>query len=723
MPSQKSRFLLIALFFLMTLSAGADDGKVIQARIYIDARENLGDFMKLAPDIVFRGDNYVEIVTDGEQLDRIEALGFGIEIVHDDLTAFLKSRLPKDKDMGGYKTLDEIYTYLDGIINDHPAIISQKISLGLTIEGRDIWAVKISDNPEIDEDEPEILFTSAIHSREVITPEVMFYFMDHLTDNYGSDSLATYLVDNREIWCVVVVNPDGYYHNQVIEPGGGGMWRKNRRDNGDGTFGVDLNRNFGYEWGYDDEGSSPYTSSPTYRGTGPFSEPETQIMRDFTIAHDFIISVYYHSHSNFVLYPWSYDTLHTVDNKIFVGIADSISTMNGYAPGTCWELLYPVNGGSDDWYYGEQSLKDKIFAFTLEVGSYEDNFWPPLSRVPALISENLQPNLMFAELAGNVYRILPPLPPVMDIPDTVNATGYDVAWSLDDTINPAVIYELMELQEYVHGKVDSADNLENWYNDGFSISNIRFTSYPSSFHSNTGNNLSNAIETTIPISISMNDTLKFKTYYDIEDDWDYAYVEISTDGAVFYPIEGNITTEYDPHGNNRGHGITGDSGGWIEAAFSLENYVGKNIYIRFSYITDEYTYDEGFYIDNIFPLDGYNISNIISSSIADTFYTMADKSEGVYYYKVRGRDVDGQWGMYSDINSTFAWAFLCGDVDGDKSINILDITFLIDYIYKSGPMPDPVEAADVNSSGGVNLLDITYLINFLYKSGPEPDCP
>jgi murein tripeptide amidase MpaA len=96
------------------------------------------------------------------------------------------------------------------------------------------------------------------------------YYMWYLLENYGTDPEATYLVDNREMYFVPCFNPDGYEYNRQTDPNGGGMWRKNRRNNG-GSYGVDLNRNFGYMWGYDDLGSSPIPSSETYRGPSAFS--------------------------------------------------------------------------------------------------------------------------------------------------------------------------------------------------------------------------------------------------------------------------------------------------------------------------------------------------------------------------------------------------------------------------------------------------------------------
>ena len=68
-------------------------------------------------------------------------------------------------------------------------------------------------------------------------------------------------------------------------------------------------------------------------------------------------------------------------------------------------------------------------------------------------------------------------------------------------------------------------------------------------------------------------------------------------------------------------------------------------------------------------------------------------------------------------------AFICGDINSDGNINILDVTSLIDYLYKNGPEPTPPQSADVDHSGTLNILDATYIINYLYKEGPEPDCP
>ncbi|MBN2227460.1 MAG: immune inhibitor A [candidate division Zixibacteria bacterium] len=701
----------------------------MQVRVYFETKEQWGQLLKMNLDIVWRAEDYYEIIPGPDDMRKLETLGFKTEIVHENLTEYLQSRLAPDKAMGGYKTLSEINAYLDALIFDNANIMSPKVSIGQTLEGRDIWAFKISDNPKIDEDEPEVLYTAAIHAREVITPEVLFYFINYLLDNYGIISEVTEIVDNRELWFILVCNPDGYYHNEVTDPGGGGMWRKNRRNNGDGYYGVDLNRNWGYLWGLDDEGSSPYTYDETYRGTGPFSEPETQALRDFHLAHDFIISLYYHSYSNLCLWPWGYAVnTFTPDEDIFSQMGDTISAFNGYAPGTA-AGLYPTNGASDDWLYGEQTAKAKSFAFTMEVGSYSDNFWPPTSRIQALISENLQPNLFLARIAGDVYSLRAPSAPTLILPDTVPNTAYEVVWSHNDTLNPAVMFELAEMQGY-QVKTDSADNFDNFNNNGFTTTTARFHTAPTSFYSGLDSDLDNYFTTTTPYLVQENDTLRFWTWYDIETDWDYAYVEISTNGATYVTLPGNITDTTNLHGNNRGDGITGASGGWVEGLFDLAAYVGENVFIRISYVTDSYVEEEGFYIDDISPVALYESITVVSSTITDTSYAFTDKPIGTYYYKVRAKDLQNQWGAFSSVVEVFVaegQQYVCGDPNGDENVNLLDVLYLIDHLYSEpiGPAPIPAEAGDPNADGNINLLDVLYLIDYLYgtPTGPEPLCP
>ncbi|MBU1097296.1 MAG: immune inhibitor A [Bacteroidetes bacterium] len=306
--------------------------------------------------------------------------------------------------MGGYYTLTEVYSKLDEMIQNFPNLISQKEIIGYTNEDRGIIAIKISDNPNIDEDEPEILYTALHHAREPESMMQMIYFMFYLLENYGSDTEATYLVNNREMYFIPVVNPDGYEYNRVNNQNGGGMWRKNRRNNLDGQFGVDLNRNYGpvQYWNSPNGGSSLQTSSDVYRGTAPFSEPETAAIRKFLINHKIKTCLNYHAFGNLLIYPYGALPIETPDSAIFREFARDMTRYNNYFFGTDQQTVnYSTRGNSDDFMYdGEPDSLDKIFAMTPEVGAGSDGFWPSQSRIIPLAEENVFPNLYYAWISG-----------------------------------------------------------------------------------------------------------------------------------------------------------------------------------------------------------------------------------------------------------------------------------------------------------------------------------
>jgi hypothetical protein len=152
------------------------------------------------------------------------------------------------------------------------------------------------------------------------------------------------------------------------------------------------------------------------------------------------------------------------------------------------------------------------------------------------------------------------------------------------------------------------------------------------------------------LSVQAGDTLEFWTYYDIEDNWDYAYVKVSTDGGSSYtPIAGNITTTYNPHGNNQGNGITGSSNNqWVNAVFPLDDFVGLSIRIKFCYVTDGSVLGSGIYIDDVYPIDSFANQTVLSSDIAETSYLVEGREDGTYYYQVRAKDAEDQWSGFSN---------------------------------------------------------------------------
>ncbi len=307
--------------------------------------------------------------------------------------------------MGGYLTADEVYAKLDEMFQSYSNIITEKDSIGATLLGEPIYAVKISDNPNINEDEPEVFYNSLIHAREPEGMMQLLYFMYYLLDNYGTDPEVTYLVNNRQLYFVPIFNVDGYKYNESTNPNGGGMWRKNRRLNSDGSKGVDLNRNWGYNWGYDNTGSSPNPSSETYRGTAAFSEPETETIRQFCISHNFNTALNYHTYSDLLILPWGYVPHETPDSLLYREFASEMTQYNHYTWGTSSDIIYSVNGDSDDWMYGEQTEKNKMIIMTPEVGTSSDGFWPLQSRILPLAEENIFPNLYIAWAAGDFVKV------------------------------------------------------------------------------------------------------------------------------------------------------------------------------------------------------------------------------------------------------------------------------------------------------------------------------
>lgn len=305
--------------------------------------------------------------------------------------------------MGGFFTLNEIYWHLDNMATLYPNLVKPRMvtdSNTTTAEGRYLYWLKLSDNPNTDEAEPEMLYTAVHHAREPAGVSQLIMYMYYLLENYNTDPEIHYLLDHTELYFIPCVNPDGYFYNESISPNGGGMWRKNRRDNLDGNYGVDLNRNYGVNWGYDNTGSSPNTVDDTYRGTSAFSEPETQIVENFCAAHTFKIAINYHTYSNVIVQPYSHDVnAVNPDYPVYNAWGQLLTAENGYAYGTAIQTVgYTANGGSDDWMYGEQNLKPKIFAMTPEAGDQADGFWPAQNRIIPICKINLPMDLNAARL-------------------------------------------------------------------------------------------------------------------------------------------------------------------------------------------------------------------------------------------------------------------------------------------------------------------------------------
>jgi len=292
---------------------------------------------------------------------------------------------PQPPDAGLYHTYDEINRELHELATQYSAI-AQVHSLGKSVEGRDLWALKISAAVAQDQGEPEIVLLGCHHAREWIAVDVPFLIGRHLLQNYMRDTLVTRLLDHATVWVAPMINPDGHQYSVSSQR----LWRKNRRNNNDGSFGVDLNRNYGHEWG--GAGSSGDTFSEVYRGPAPFSEPETQAIRDFLQSRPVKALISYHNFSQLVLYPWGYTTSPAPDrallDQLANDIADRIRAVHGvrYTPQQAADL-YLASGDTGDWLY---ALK-QVPALTIELrpASSIPGFELPEDQIQPTFEENL----------------------------------------------------------------------------------------------------------------------------------------------------------------------------------------------------------------------------------------------------------------------------------------------------------------------------------------------
>jgi len=238
-------------------------------------------------------------------------------------------------------------------------------SVGASYEGRPILAVKIGP-PDDSPARPNVLFMGTHHAREWISTAVAMKVIRWLADSGAG------LITSHDVWVIPVENPDGYQYTFTNER----YWRKNRRPNDNGSYGVDPNRNYPAFWGADEVGSSSYPYAETYRGTSPGSELETQAVMAFHAAHPPLVSLSYHSYSGLVLYPWGFRAGELAPDlprfqalagtDLNPAVADSVpgSSLDHYHPGPGWNL-YTTNGEYTDWAYRSHGT----IAFTTELTS------------------------------------------------------------------------------------------------------------------------------------------------------------------------------------------------------------------------------------------------------------------------------------------------------------------------------------------------------------------
>lgn len=304
--------------------------------------------------------------TSGQQV-ALKARGFSIETITPDISGVYECNFRSGCDFGQYLTYAQFIDTMRTIAINNPGICKLE-TLGTSYGGRQLLIMKVSDNPQVHENEPAVHFEGDIHGDEKIGWAVAFEMLKYLVTRYGTDTLVTRLVNTREIWLNPMYNPDGY--------------NAGSRYNGNS---VDLNRNWGWMWGNESQ-----------MGAAPFSEPENRATLAHLFRHPFVMFISFHAGTEFISYPWSYspDSLVVPENRHILFLSQRYFAPTGYEVGQGYHGMYPINGSTKDFDFGACGM----MGWSIEVHYTKT---PPASEIDPTFNENRPAMLEFFHRAGH----------------------------------------------------------------------------------------------------------------------------------------------------------------------------------------------------------------------------------------------------------------------------------------------------------------------------------
>ena len=367
----------------------------------------------------YKPGHFLDLVVDNKLYKEILHQGYNVEITQTE--SQLKENMITGRDLDGYRTYEDVLMELQQLEIDYPDLcklydIGDSQGKIYSDEGNsfyddyyhEIWALKLSDNVNEEEDEPGVFYLGEHHARETISLEVTMDILNYLIYYYGTDPTITSNVNNTEIWFIPLLNPNG--HKIVIDEACM-FWRKNIRDNDENGYitpafssnnapdGVDPNRNYGFEWGY--SGSSSDMNHSMYNGPQAWSEPEITAMKNLLESHQFVAGLTYHSYGEFICSPYSYSkSIITPDHKALEELMDDLAALSGYTPYTGVEMS-PAMGCTEDYVYGTQGT----FCYTVELA---DQFIPPAWEIESVFEQNIDAALLllnrvnYSTLTGHI---------------------------------------------------------------------------------------------------------------------------------------------------------------------------------------------------------------------------------------------------------------------------------------------------------------------------------
>lgn len=625
--------LLISTIFVI----GAAQDMIV--RIYAPSWQYLERIDKKSLDIAAgRDGEWYDLVVDQEGLNKVIASGLPYEVT------IYSLEYEKEKVRGSYLSYTQINDSLREFAQNNVSICKLDSLPFPTYEGRWIYGVKISDNPQLEEDEPGFTIDGCHHSREWATPQAVLFFADSMLRAYGNVPEITEIIDETQIYCFPLINVDGYVYDYPA----GNLWRKNREPFG-GSIGADPNRNYGGAlngeidgyWGAADEDQLTHRpSASTFCGAFAYSGDEIWAYTTYIREHKIVTGFSLHSYGEQVMYPWGYKPQGTPDATLYdqkgAYMASMMQGVYGgtYTPGQSYYNPYPTAGNTRDWVYGYNHYVAGLSTlfYGAEIGT---DFYQDQSQLDFISRQVFKAAKYLAGFADSLIIATEGVVPAPLI-YPVDITGYDftVSWH---TRNPAhnnpLHWELLELSDPSIIEDSLESGTDRWILQGFTLSTTQAHSGNYSYFSGNVDDMNNAVQTLHPHMVSPDDSMTFWCWYDLETNYDVAVVEVSENTKEWFNLD---TTRFN-----------GNSGGWIRKAYSLEDWVDKSVYIRFRAMTDGAFLNNGFYVDDIYPVCLFNDVDTVASNIADTLYDFIAHPGGEYFYLVRGYNSTWGWGDYS----------------------------------------------------------------------------
>jgi hypothetical protein len=562
---------------------------------------------------------------------------------------------------GGFFTLTELDEQLSSLHSDYPDLVSNPIEIGRSREGRPILAFSVT-AAESTDGIPAMLYTGLIHAREPIGLMGAVYSMRTLADGYARDNEIRRLLESRVLWFVPVANPDGYSWNLEHYPDGGGLWRKNSPNTGRSP--VDLNRNFGPERNWT-ENAAPLSldsTSESYRGPYPFSEPEAQALRDFVVEHGIRIGLNVHAFGNMLIDMREPDVADEMPTAWFDDASAALADQNGYAPGRAREAVgYEAAGSIDRWMaLTERTDGRPRFSWAPEVGSEQDGFWPAPPRISELCEEIWSVVLVAAHLSGDyvvarncftgrfggdvvvrgdlenlgvdsvrsatvalredgsdelhLLELAPgesrtfALPVVSSFPSGQARDTVEILAVTDNTATGTTVAPLVPSRDTLFVETFSHD-LSKWTNDLWGIQSLedeRRVLADSPYDSTVSTSIPNAIRTAVPVALTDHDaaTLSFDFKGEVNGLGHHVDVEVRpADQRTWHRVDASGLQQLRRNAQAQRSFIRGGHHTWRHVEVNLDQYGGQEIFVRFTMAAP--------HIESPILLDGIYVDNVI----------------------------------------------------------------------------------------------------------------